>query len=127
MKHILTLILILTLSPVFAQTGADDIVGRWLKIPKEDLIIEVFKSNDQYKGKIEWSSNQEKKPNGYLILQKLAYNDQKHFWEHGKITDPSSGKSYNAAAKIKPDGTLEVEGYMGVKLLGSKRYFKRIK
>ncbi len=128
MKQALSIFLILFCSlQVFSQEKADAIVGKWMKLPKEDLIIEVFKSDDVYKGKIDWSNNEEKKPEGFLILQQLAYNENTHVWERGKIHDPSSGKTYNAIARIKPDGTLEVQGYMGMKFLGAKRLFKRVK
>lgn len=128
MKQTLAILLILFSSlHVFSQEKADAIVGKWLKLPKEDLIIEVFKSEDVYKGKIDWSNNEEKKPEGFLILQQLAYNEDTHIWEHGKIHDPFSGKTYSAIARIKPDGMLEVQGYMGMKFLGMKRLFKRVK
>ena len=48
-------------------------------------------------------------------------------WKSGKIHDPNSGSTYDAEAKIKSDGTLEVLGYMGMKFLGSKRTFKRVR
>ncbi len=127
MKHTLSLFLLVLSLNAFSQEKADAIVGKWLKIPKEDLIIEVFKADEIYKGKIDWSANTEKKPAGFVILQQMKYNEGAHVWEHGKITDPSSGKSYSAIARIKADGTLEVQGYMGMKFLGSKRYFKRVK
>lgn len=128
MKQLILLVIILTSYNCYAQHNADAIIGRWLKIPKEDLIIEVYKVKDEYKGKITWSKNNDKtKPTGFVILDELRYNSKSKKWENGKIHDPNSSRTYTASAKIKSDGTLEVSGYMGMKFLGTKKYFKRIK
>ena len=126
MKQTFSLLLIFFSLGAFCQNKADAIVGKWMKTPKETLSIEVFKSGDIYRGKIDWSNDAAKKPLGYLILDKMRYNKDKEVWEGGKIHDPSSGKSYSALVSIKDDGVLEVHGYIGMKFLGSKRYFKRV-
>ena len=127
MKQIIILLTILISLKCYAQNNADAIVGKWLKIPKEDLIIEVYKTGNEYKGKITWTKNNDpKKPVGYVILENLKYNANKKMWKGGKIHDPNSGSTYDAEAKIKSDGTLEVLGYMGMKFLGSKKYFKKV-
>lgn len=110
-----------------AQKNADAITGRWLSIPKEDLIIEVYKSNNQYKGKIYWIRNKNSKTKtGYLILENLKYNSKEQIWENGKIHDPNSGRTYKAIVQIKPDGILDVRGYLGIQFFGTNKYFKRI-
>ena len=48
-------------------------------------------------------------------------------WNDGKIHDPKSHRTYDAEAKINSDGTLEVLGYVALKLFGSKKYFKKVK
>ncbi len=126
MKQVI--ILILFSLKGYAQNNADAIIGKWLKTPKEDLIIQVYKTGNEYKGKITWTKgNDPKKPVGYVILENLKYNANKKMWKGGKIHDPNSGSTYEAEANIKSDGTLEVLGYMGMKFLGSKKYFKRVK
>ena len=128
MKKVIILLTLLFSLKCCSQNNADAIIGKWLKIPKEDLIIEVYKTEDEYKGKINWAKNNDKKkPVGFLILEKLKYNSNKKMWKNGKIHDPNSGSTYNAEAKIKSDGTLEVLGYLGMRFLGSKKYFKRVK
>lgn len=128
MKHIIILLAVLFSLKSYSQNNPDAIVGKWLKIPKEDLIIEVYKTGDEYKGKINWAKNNDKKkPVGLLILENLKYNSNKKMWKNGKIHDPNSGSTYNAEAKIKSDGTLEVLTYMGMKFLGTKKCFKRVK
>lgn len=127
MKQLLILFLISLCSKSYSQIHADAILGKWLRTQKEDLIIEVFKSGNEYKGKIDWAKDSDKKrPVGFVILEKLVYNAGKKIWKSGKIHDPNSGRTYDAEAKIKSDGTLEVLGYIGFKFLGSKKYFKKV-
>lgn len=128
MKQLILLLVLLTSYNCYAQHNADAIIGKWLKIPKEDLIIEVYKTKDEYKGKIAWSKNNDrKKPIGFVILDELRYNLKSKKWENGKIHDPASGKTYTATAKLKSNGLLEVSGYMGFSFLGTKRSFRRAK
>jgi uncharacterized protein (DUF2147 family) len=104
------------------------ITGRWLKIPKEDLIIEVYKSEDAYKGKIIWiKDTAANKQIGFQILEGLKFNADKKIWTNGKIRNPLSGATYKATAKIQADGTLEVLAYKGMKFIGRRKYFKRVK
>ncbi len=128
MKLLLILLTILFSIKCYSQNNPDAIIGKWLKIPKEDLIIEVDKTGNEYKGKITWTKdNDKKKPLGFVILEKLKYNSKNKRWEKGKIHNPTSGNTYNGTAKIKADHTLEVNGYMGMKFLRKKKYFKKVK
>jgi uncharacterized protein (DUF2147 family) len=104
--------------------NADAIIGKWLKANKEDLIIEVFKTGQEYKGKINWSKDN-KKPAGFLMLENLKYNQKSKEWEGGTIHDPNSGRSYDATAVMNRDGTLQVRGK--VMLFSIKRIFRRVK
>ena len=128
MKYTLLILMIFFFSPVFSQDKSDAVVGKWMRVPKEDMIIEVFKAGNEYKGKIAWTKdNDKKKPIGFIILENLNFNSRKKMWTNGKIQDPNSGKTYDAEAKIKSDGNLEVLGYMGLKIIGSKKEFKRVR
>jgi uncharacterized protein (DUF2147 family) len=119
---------ILILALLFSLKGysqnADAIIGKWLKTNKEDLIIEVYKINEEYEGKISWSKDN-KKPVGFLMLENLRYNQKTKKWEGGKIHDPNSGHSYTAIVTMNSDSTLEVSG--AVLFFRSKRDFKRVK
>ena len=124
MKPILiTLVMLLSLK-TFAQNNSDAIIGKWLKTNKEDLIIEVYKVNDEYKGRISWSKD-DKKPVGFIMLENLKYDQISKKWEGGKIRDPNSSRRYNATASMNLDGTLELIG--AIFFLESKRSFKRVK
>jgi uncharacterized protein (DUF2147 family) len=128
MKRLWILFLILLSSKCFSQQEADAIIGKWMNVPKQNTTIEVFKINNQYQGKIVWTKTPDKKkPIGYIILQKLEYNPIKKIWENGVIKEPNSGITYDATAKIKSDGLLEVHGYMGFKFLGKKKSFRKVK
>lgn len=124
---ILSLVLALLFTNLLhAQVSPNQIVGKWMKMPKEDLIIEVYSNGAGYSGKIEWSKDSTKQK-GYVIIENLQFDDESDTWENGKIRDPKSGSQYKAAAKLKSDGTLEVLGYKGIKMIGSKRSFRRVK
>lgn len=129
MKHRMILLLLIVFSlESYSPTTGDAIIGNWLKTPKEDLIINVYRQDDYYNGKILWAKeNEKKKEVGFVILENLKYSANKKMWRGGRIHDPASGKTYDAEAKLKPDGTLEVHAYMGLKFLGTKKYFKRSK
>jgi uncharacterized protein (DUF2147 family) len=128
MKRLLIPAIILFSLKSFSQPQADAIIGKWINVPKQNTIVEVYKFNNEYRGKIVWTKTPDKKkPIGYLILQKLEYNPIRKFWENGEIKEPNSGITYDATAKIKPDGLLEVHGYMGFKFLGKRKNFKRVR
>ena len=128
MKQGLILLLVIFSLKCYSQNNGDAIIGNWLKTPKEDLIINVYEEGGHYNGKISWAREHEKKKQiGFLILENLKYSTTKKMWRNGRIHDPSSGKTYNAEAKLKPNGTLEVHAYMGLRFMGAKKYFKRVK
>ena len=95
-------------------------------MPKDDSIIEVYKSGNYFSGKITWAKNDDKrKPVGFIILEELQYNSKSNIWENGKIHDPNSDRTYDATLKILPDSTLVVDAYMGIKIFGTRKHFKR--
>ena len=59
---------------VQAQTTANSIVGKWMKTPKEDLVIEVMQSGDEFIGKISWSRDTTI-AKGYQILEGLSFDE----------------------------------------------------
>ncbi|MEO6488538.1 MAG: DUF2147 domain-containing protein [Ferruginibacter sp.] len=110
----------------YSQHDSDRIVGRWINVPKENVIIEVYKSGQEYKGRIVWSKdNDKKKPVGFIILEKLAYDTKTRTWQKGVVHDPSNENTYNASAQINSDSTLELHAYAGLRFLGTKKSFKR--
>ena len=106
---------------------ADAITGKWMVIPKQNLIINVYKTGNTYTGKVNWVKDKERAQPGFVILENLIYNEGSHTWDHGKIHNPSGSGTYSAVAKIKDDGTLDVHAYKGFKFLGTDKTFKRVK
>ena len=111
----------------YAQGQPDVIIGKWLKLPKKDLIIEVYKTGKAYHGKISWTKPGDDKPVGFVIIQNLKYNIQSNKWEHGIIQDPNSSMSYSAEVKLNDEQNLIVKGYKGLKFISSSRTFTRVK
>ena len=111
----------------YAQDQPDVIVGKWLKLPKKDLIIEVYKTATAYNGKISWTKPGDNKPVGFVIIQNLKYNNKSDKWEDGIIRDPNSSMSYSAEVKLDDQRNLIVKGYKGLKFLSTSRTFMRVK
>ncbi len=127
MRQVFLLLFAFSILKGHAQ-DAGTITGKWLKTPKEDLIIEVYKYEDEYRGKIAWTKNIDTvKLIGFQLIEGLKYDARRKAWSHGKVHNPKSGGTYNATAKIRADGTLEVLAYKGMKFIGKKKYFKRVK
>lgn len=127
MKSFLLILFLFFAANVFAQRNADAIVGKWMKVPKKDMVIEVFRENGEFRGKITWTREENpNKPTGFVIVDKLQYNADKDIWDNGRIHDPSSGSTYSATARIEDGGKLSVHGYKGLKLLGTTKHFERV-
>ena len=126
MKRIMLLFALLSSLKGLAQK-ADAITGKWMIVPKENLTINVYRTGNTYSGKISWVKDQQKAKIGFIILEKLVFDESSHSWDHGKIHNPSGGGTYSAVAKIKDDGMLEVHAYKGFKFLGKDKTFKRVK
>lgn len=127
MKQLIIILVLIISIKGFTQSPVE-IVGKWINVPKQNTIVEVYKVGDEFMGKIQWAKdNDERKPVGFTIMDHLRFNPKTNSWEHGKIHDPNSGKTYSATAVIRPDDTLELYAYMGIKLLGTSKIFKRVK
>jgi uncharacterized protein (DUF2147 family) len=141
MKFILSIISILIVLNLQAQTKADDIVGVWLTGGKEPAKIQVYRSGDKYFGKIVWlkypekngiprvdSKNPDKNKQsqpiiGIVLLKNFKFEDDE--WNDGKIYDPESGKTYSCILSLKEKNVLKVRGYVGVSLIGRTEEWNR--
>jgi uncharacterized protein (DUF2147 family) len=47
-------------------------------------------------------------------------------WEGGKVYDAESGHTYDATMALRPDGKLELHGYIGISLLGRSEIWTRV-
>lgn len=132
----------------FSDGGVSDkqnsIVGKW-KTVQNNLVVEVYKHNKEYKAKIVWFKNTEdnlkpiedwvdeknpakelrnRKVLGMDILHGMTYNQKDHRWENGKIYDTSSGREYSSSAWFQDD-KLMVRGFWKVEFLGKTLVFER--
>lgn len=144
MKNLLTLVLIISSSAIFAQ--ADKILGTWLNEPKDGK-IEVYKKGDAYFGKIIWlknnvnedgtspkldSKNEDEKLRarsivGINILKDLEWDEDDNEWDDGEIYDPRSGSTYSLYAKLEDANTLFLKGYIGFAMIGRSTTWTRVK
>lgn len=122
-----------------AQTSnkADAILGEWLN-EKQDARFLIYKSNNQYFGKIVWGTGSEtkdvKNPDtklrsrelvGLTILNNFVF-DGKKTWEDGSIYDPKNGKTYDCKLTLTDKNKLDVRGYVGVSLFGRTETWTRV-
>jgi len=125
--------MLFTATNVFAQ-NSDAVVGEWYTA-EGTSIVEIYKCDDLYCGKIVWLKNPKNKEGkdkvdtknldeakrnrklmGLEILWGFKYKGEDQ-WEGGKIYDPKNGKTYSC--KIKLEGNeLKVRGFVGFSLFG---------
>lgn len=147
MKYIsITLILMYASITIDAQNNSNAIVGKWVVLPKENFIVEVYKAANEYKARLVWFKDtddkskpmamrmDEKNPEpglrnrkllGLVVLNNMIYNPNANRWENGQIYDAKSGKIWSSSAWIDDDGKLEVRGFWHYEFLGRNMTFKR--
>jgi len=134
-------------SLLMAQNNADLIVGKWMAFPDKNLIVEVYKYNNEYRGKIIWFNDSDDKTKpmnirldeknanpalrkrkvlGLEVLTDMIYNPKSNRWESGKIYDAKSGKIWSSSASITKDFTLQVRGFWHFEFIGQNMLFKKI-
>ncbi|MFZ6025371.1 MAG: DUF2147 domain-containing protein [Bacteroidota bacterium] len=147
MKYsLLALIVLLASSFKKPVTNGDTIIGKWMAVEDKNIIVQVFKTDEEYKAVITCFDDTDdktrpmaircdtknpdktlrtKKIIGLEVLRGLSYNDKEDEWQDGHIYDPSSGKEYNAKAWLTDDGNLKVRGYWHFECLGKNMSFSR--
>lgn len=147
MKYLILLIFTASSSIIIAQNSPDAIIGKWMAIPQKNLIVEVYKYRNEYKGKILWFNDNDDKTKpmntrldeknvnpalrrrkvlGLEVLDNMVYNLKNNSWENGKIYDAKSGKMWNAAARITKDTILQVRGFWHFEFIGQNMIFKKM-
>ena len=134
---------------LFLMTGfasaeeADAVLGQWYTdAEKKDVVVEIFKDNNLYSGKIVWLKNtneddgtpkvDDENPDearrndpilGMNLVKGFTYKG-KNKWAGGTIYDPDNGKTYKCKMSLKGDD-LKVRGFIGVALLGRTVHWLR--
>jgi uncharacterized protein (DUF2147 family) len=139
MKYKLTtLLLVLLCFVVFTaktQTAIPDkIIGNWIS-PEKDLIVQCYKHNNKYYGKIIWfkeyfdntPDNPDALPESQwkstVVMKDFVYQDNE--WSDGKIFQLKTCKTYDAFIKLKNENTLQVTGFVFFRFLSETISFSR--
>jgi uncharacterized protein (DUF2147 family) len=127
---------------LFGQIKEDDIIGFWLTHGDKPAKVQVYKTGNQYTGKIVWLQfpQENGKPKmddqnpdeskrsqplvGLVIMNGFTFDNDTE-WNDGKIYDPQNGKTYSCYLTLKDKNTLKVRGYIGISLLGRTDYWTR--
>jgi uncharacterized protein (DUF2147 family) len=137
MKHISFFILTFFLGlSIFAQDKTEDsITGNWYNQEK-DAVIEIYKSNDSFQGKIIWmkfpnnpdgtpktdnlnpdEKLQKRERMGMVIMNGFKH-DEDNVWNDGEIYDPKSGNTYSGTITLTSSNKLDLRGYVGLPIFG---------
>ena len=126
-----------------SQNLSDNILGRW-RFGKGDLIMVVYKQNNEYRAKsVFFNGNtkpmelwtDDKNPNlklrtrkllGMDIVSKLHYDLYNKEWVDGIIYDATSGKTWQSVVWLESNNVLKVKRYWIFKFLSKTLTFKRI-
>lgn len=137
------LCIICMLAPL-AAAFAQEVIGKW-KLEDGSAIVEVYKSGNDFNGKIVWLQNpteadgtpakDENNPDKALRNRQLIGLNMlsglketgKNEYSGGKIYDPGNGKTYNCSMTVQGD-VLKVRGSLDKKgLLGRTMDWFRVK
>ena len=127
----------------YFSVNAQDVVGKWKSIDDETgkpkSIIEIYKENGKYYGKIVQLLTEANKDGichtcetkykdqniiGLVILKDLVKDDDEY--NDGEITDPKNAKTYSCYIELESANKLKVRGYIGFSLLGRTQYWYRV-
>ncbi len=118
----------------YSNSPCDQILGNWIS-PEKDLIINCYKVNDQYFGKVVWFKKyyDERHAKNPVVPVDLWLNSEvmKHFvfkdneWTDGEIFDLKSGKSYSSFIAMEGPDLLKCTGYVWLSIFGETIEFSR--
>jgi uncharacterized protein (DUF2147 family) len=93
----------------------------WLKEPREkDGSIKVDGKNPDPKKRAQTIR-------GLTILWNFAPTSDPGEWDGGRVYNPLDGDVYRAKLRMRPDGKLEMRGYVVLPLFGGSQYWERVK
>jgi uncharacterized protein (DUF2147 family) len=143
MKNIFLILLgLLFFFKSHSQNKGDDILGKWMS-SANDLKVEVYKENGQYRAKVVWFACKNghtmsdfydtKNPNvslrtrpwlGLQVLDHLDYNGGIE-WNNGSVYEPKSGRTFSATCYLHSYNTLTVRGFWMYEWFGKNLMFRR--
>ncbi len=124
-----------TITKPTQTANGDRILGNWISSEK-DLIVNCFKVNGKYFGKLIWFKKYNDNEHGpkeggipedkwinSIILKNLTYENEK--WVNGEILDLNTGKTYSNEVKMEEENSIIVTGYILFPVFGKSLTFKR--
>ncbi len=145
-----TVLFLLLLLPIFspflhATQNPDAILGYWMTT-ENNLKVEVYKVNGEYRGKIIWFDEKgykakmndckddlnpqpalrNRKILGLECKTSLHYSASDEEWEGGSIYDSNSGHTYDSVVTMNSPSTITVTGYWMFTWLGKDLNFYRV-
>ena len=119
----------------FAQSNeADMILGDWIS-PQKDVIVQCYKKNNMYYGKIVWFKKYyydlKHDPNvvpeirwmNIDVIAKFVYANNE--WSGGEIYALRKGKTYEGFIQMKDKNTRVVTGFAYIRMLSETLHFTR--
>ena len=117
--------------------SANDILGKWVTADG-DAVIEFYKCDTKYCGRIIWAKEPEKKdihnpdPSlrnrtllGSTIFTGFVFNGDSE-WKNGRVYNPDNGKKYKCKLSMDSKDKLKVRGYLLCSIFGKTTVWKRI-
>lgn len=143
-SFLISCLCMLMMGTLSAQDDGDALVGVW-EPSNGKARVKIDKIGNKYFGKIVWLREPEDpetgKPKldknnpdksmqnvplrGYRMLKDFVYQGDGE-WVDGTIYDPESGSTYSCVIKLKDENTLDIRGYVGVKVLGRTDVWKKL-
>jgi uncharacterized protein (DUF2147 family) len=126
-----------------ARPEADRILGIWLTADGKAHIA-LYRTGDQYSGKIIWlkepdknggpaldDQNPDEQLRGRPILNmEMMYGfvyDGDDVWADGRVYDPEGGEEYRGKLRLVDENTMELRGYVMIPLFGRTETWTRVK
>jgi len=64
---------------------------------------------------------------GLTMMWNMARNGDPGEWEGGRLYNPEDGETYKGLMRLRPDGKLQLRGYVGISLLGKSQIWERVR
>jgi uncharacterized protein (DUF2147 family) len=143
-SFLISCLCLLMMGTMSAQDDGDALIGVW-EPSNGKARVKIDKIGNKYFGKIVWlkepddpetgkpkldrnnpdKSMQNVPLRGYRMLKDFVYKGNGE-WVDGTIYDPESGSTYSCVIKLKDENTLDIRGYVGVKVLGRTDVWKKL-
>lgn len=144
MRHLLVPIALLLATTAAAAEPDATPAGYW-RTQGGNGIIEIYRcgTDDAMCGRIAWFRMKPNDPNpqgldvknpdparrnrslcGLIFMYGFTPAAPQH-WENGRVYDAESGNTYDATMTLRPDGKLDLHGYIGISLLGRSEIWTR--